>query len=128
MMIQILFMKISTIVRSEDDECFTLVAYLDLLIKKKKLLAYTHIPNETYIRSFSGRNRRKALGMKPGFPDYFLIAKKKLLFLEMKREKKSTTSPEQLQWIYVLNIPMFCKAAVCKGFNDAKRFIDSELL
>ena len=83
----------------EKDECKTLVAYLRL-----RNIPHTHISNETG----KGRDakfmgiRNKQMGVSSGFPDYIIVLKDKLLFIEMKRVKGGSVSSSQKEWITTL--------------------------
>lgn len=107
---------------TEAQEGRALVAYLRI-----NGYVFTHIANETgsgHGARFQGI-RNKQQGTSKGFPDYLVITKSnKLIAIEMKRIKGSVTSPEQKVWIGRLTkagIP----AKVCKGFEQAKEFIES---
>ena len=108
----------------EHDECIALVAYLDILIKQGKIIAYTHIPQETYTKNFGTMMRNKREGVKKGIPDYLIITKSKILFLEMKRAKGGTISPEQKEWLEKLKDKKTL-SGVAKGFGEAKIMIDA---
>jgi hypothetical protein len=112
----------NTNVLIEDEEQLLLIQYLDL-----RNIKFTHIPNSTYSEHFSVRNKNKKLGVRGGFPDLVICLKNTLLFIELKRSKKSLSrvSPEQLEWIEVLNTYPHCKAVVCYGFEEAKKVIES---
>lgn len=110
----------------EDDDCKALVKYMELFPKIK----FTHIPNETFTKSWSVKMRNKAMGVRPGFLDYVILFKQPsgknvLLVLEMKREKGGVVSKEQKQWIKELKLVDRVDAGVAHGFNEAKRIIDS---
>jgi len=65
----------------------------------------------------------KAMGLRPGLPDLFIILKNKPFFIEMKRKKGGVTSDSQKDWIDALlkaNIPAY----ICNGFEEAKKIID----
>jgi len=109
----------------EHDECVALVAYLDILVKQGKVVAYTHIPQETYTKNWGTKMRNKREGVKAGIPDYLIVFKnKKLLFLEMKRRVGGTVSPEQQDWLEKL-AGKTTVSGVAKGFEAAKIMIDS---
>lgn len=116
--------KLVSFQRSEYDECIALVEYLDILMRQQKVVSYTHVPNETYTTSRTQKRKNMMMGVAKGFPDYVIILRDKLVFIEMKREKNSTTSPEQKFWIEELNKQGGVFAEVCRGFNEAKDFID----
>jgi len=65
----------------------------------------------------------KQQGVSRGFPDYIVIVKGKLLFIELKRVKGSRVSPEQLEWIAALEA-CGVYAEVCAGWEHAKVFIE----
>lgn len=108
----------------EAEEGKALVAYLRLRGHK-----FTHIPNET---GRSPEARRRAIRMKQqgtssGFPDYIVIVPTKTrgdrtVIIELKRQRGSKTSPEQLQWIAAF-LQAGIDARVCKGAADAIDFI-----
>lgn len=63
----------------------------------------------------------KAEGVKPGVPDLCLpIARGGYhgLYIELKRQKKSQISPEQIAWLQELNGQGY-RAEVCKGAKEA---------
>lgn len=109
------------IMPSEEEEGQFLVAYLRL-----KGYKFHHSPNAT---GSSREARRRAVRMKragtsKGFPDYLVWTKKgKMLAIELKRLKGSKTSPEQKEWIDYFN-SIGTPAAICKGWVEAKEFIE----
>ena len=67
----------------------------------------------------------KATGATAGVPDLLIPASRKGwhgLFIEMKRTKGGTVSPEQKDWLAHLNEQGY-RAEVCKGFEAAKAVI-----
>jgi hypothetical protein len=106
----------------EDQECYTLVEYLEL-----KGLKYSHIHHEMFTTSMAQRSKAKRLGVKSGLPDYIICLPGKLLFIEMKRKKNSHTSKEQHEWINALNSINGVCAYVAHGFDEAKIIIDKHL-
>lgn len=104
----------------EDKECYDFVAWLE-----KEKIMFTHIPNETFTKSWGVKNRNKALGVRKGFPDYCLILPdyRGMLFVEMKRQKGSTTSPEQKVWIEEIKKIEGCDAAICYGADEAIAYV-----
>ena len=69
--------------------------------------------------------RLKMEGVRAGVPDLFLpvaTGGKHGLFIEMKRTKGGTISPEQKDWLAHLNEQGY-RAEVCKGFEAAKAVI-----
>ena len=68
--------------------------------------------------------RMKQQGLSRGFPDYLVLVEGQAIAIELKRQKGSKTSPEQAAWVEALNdagVP----AKVCKGFDEARQFIET---
>lgn len=100
---------------TEDNEQEAVIEYCEL-----KHIVAVHIPNESK-RSIAYGAKMKRIGLRKGFPDIFIqTARKDLhgLMIELKRDKKSRVSPEQLAWITYLNEQGY-KAMVCYGANEA---------
>jgi len=101
---------------TEREEAKLLVAYL-------RIHGYTfhHSPNET---GSSPEARRRAIRMKQdgtsrGYPDYTIIVNGHLVFIELKRQKRSYASPEQKAWIAALNQINNVQAFVAHGAAEA---------
>ena len=73
-------------------------------------------------RNKATAGRLKAEGVASGVPDLFVPAWR--LWVEMKRTKGGSLSPEQKDWITYLQEVGYC-AIVCKGAEDAKRQISA---
>jgi len=73
-------------------------------------------------RSKATAGRLKAEGVASGVPDLFVPAWR--LWIEMKRTKGGSLSPEQKDWIKYLESVGFC-CIVGKGAEDAKRQISA---
>lgn len=77
--------------------------------------------------------KNKASGLRKGLPDMFIFisaAKSKtglpiLACIELKRIKGGVTNPEQKEWIESLDSVSGISAVVAKGFDEAKKFVDS---
>jgi hypothetical protein len=108
---------------TEFEEQKALVQWLEL--KKWKFSA---IPNSTYTKSWSQKAKNKASGLRAGLPDLLIVVKARsgdiLTFCELKRVKNSKTSPEQEVWVQTLLGCQGVQAAVCKGFDEAKLFLE----
>jgi len=102
---------------TEDDEQTVVVEYCDLKGYKR-----FRVPNETYTKSWSQKNKNKRLGVSSGVPDLFVIVNNHLIAIEMKRTKGSVTSPQQLEWLAALNVAGI-QARICKGADEAIQFI-----
>ena len=109
----------------EETEQQAFVIWLDSQISKGADIIYSAIPNSTFTTSWNQKRLNKAMGVCPGLPDLFIItANHNLLYIEMKRQKGSTTSPEQKEWIADINDCDNAQAFICKGFAEAKIVIE----
>ena len=124
---------------TEDQECEAFSQWLTL-----KKIPHTHIGNE------SGRGRAamlrtaklKRMGQSAGFPDYLVVIigsfivqgvgeiseiyLPRLVAIEMKRKKGGRVSEAQQEWIDILN-SAGVETVVCKGFDEAKQFIEERI-
>ena len=130
---------------TEDQEAEALAQWLRL-----KKLPFTHITNE------SGRGRTamlrtaklKRMGQSKGFPDHLIAipshipyleviedgencierrVDKRLITIELKRQRGDHVSPSQKGgWIKILN-SAGTEAVVCRGFEEAEKFIKERL-
>jgi hypothetical protein len=118
------------LIPTEFSEQCALVQYLEINNFK-----FSKIAQETYTKSWKVKMDNKASGLRPGVPDMIVIipanwrtAKKvKLLFIEMKRTKGGVISPDQKEWLMTLDMVDGITARVCKGFDEAKAFIEEEV-
>lgn len=106
----------------EYNECVTFADWLRI-----KKIPFTHVPNETFTRSWAQKAKNKRLGVARGVPDYMIVTPHCLVFVEMKRRKGSTTSKEQKEWMSMLNGCCNVRAKVCKGCDEAINFIETFL-
>lgn len=83
----------------EDDVTKQVAQYLDLLMVQNKVLEYSHVPQETFTRSWGIKMKNKAMGVRAGVPDMIILFPKGVLFLELKREKRGKVSEAQERWI-----------------------------
>lgn len=106
---------------SEDQEQVHFVGYLEA-----RGFKFTAIPNHTYTTSWKQKTHNKALGLRAGLCDLLvLIPNVGLVFIEMKRVKKSATSSEQQEWVDALNEFKGVAAHICKGAQVAIETIES---
>lgn len=114
----------------EDQEQFTYIQYLEL-----NKIKYFAVPNvvklasslkSTLARIRFWQQRRKE-GIKKGVPDLVVFLPKKILFVEMKRQKGSVTSKEQKEWCNIINTYPYAISIICKGadfaINETKRYM-----
>lgn len=106
---------------SEDEEQIVLVEYLE-----QRGFKFTAIPNHTYNPNFSQQRKNYKLGLRKGLCDMLIVLPGAgLLFIEMKRTKGSTTSPEQRSWVEALNALPGTAAHICKGAQEAIAVVES---
>lgn len=105
---------------TEHEESRTLAAWLAFNNYK-----FSKINQETYTPYKSQHLKAKYEGVNRGVPDYLIILpdNKGLLFLELKRKKGGVVSPEQQDWITELSAIPNVEAIVCKGADEAIKFI-----
>jgi hypothetical protein len=116
---------------SEDSQCKALLCWCVLNIKQyPQLKWFTHIPNGG-ARDIREGAKFKAMGVKPGFPDYFLpvikASKYNGLMIEMKIEKYRNTkngglSQEQVDWMLHL-IHAGYRHSICYSWEEARDVI-----
>lgn len=105
--------------KTEESEQIAVVEWCELY-----RIPVVHIPNEGKRSQAYGLKLRR-LGMRRGFPDLFVPDARggfHGLFIEMKKDKKSTVSRDQKKWIDYLS-RMGYKALVCYGSDEAIRTI-----
>lgn len=118
-------MKAKMIATEYDEQC-ALVEYLEILWKQRKILMFTALPNNTWTTSWKQKMKNVMQGIKKGFPDICVITKSKVIFIEMKRSVGGQISADQKAWIEAFN-SVGTDAVVCKGFSEAKQFVDKNL-
>lgn len=116
--------------QSESVESKNFAKYLDGLVQYNQIVCYTKTAQETFTASWGTKMRNKAEGVKKGIPDYVIITKKTLLFIELKKTKGkrggmngSVISDEQIKWIESLNkvgVPAF----VAHGADEAVKIVE----
>jgi hypothetical protein len=111
----------------ESQEGDTLVAYLRL-----RGIAFSHIPNAT---GHTPEAKRRAVSMKrqgtsKGFPDYVIaLPGVGVLYVELKRQRGggSSVSPEQREWLAVLETCPGAATCLAYGAEEAIAFVQSYL-
>ena len=89
---------------------------------------FNHSPNEGKRDIHTGA-QLKQMGMRPGFPDFFIYEARNGyhgLAIELKRIKGGTVSVTQKQCLQELNDRGY-KAEVARGFDEARKIIDDYL-
>lgn len=110
----------------EDAESFKFAGYLLKLQRKGLISVYTHVPNETYTTSWNQKRNNRLKGVRAGVPDYIVVIKGLVVFLEMKRIKGGVVSPEQKEWLAAVDNKITV-STVTNGYEEAKRYIDNIL-
>lgn len=121
----------------EDDITIQVTEYLEVLLLQKKITAFSHIPQETFTKSWVTKNKNKAMGVRAGVPDMLIVFPHCILFLELKRLKGGVVSEAQKAWIEAINKVAAgtayaqgrsqVSAVVACGFDEAKTAIDNLL-
>jgi len=105
---------------TEHEEQCAFVEYLEA-----KGLKFTSIPNSTRTPHWGTKMKNKKSGLRPGLPDMLIILPNTgLLFIEMKRKKRSTVSVFQKEWIAELNKLDNVEAVIAKGADKAIEFVE----
>lgn len=108
----------------EEQEQIAFIAWCDLMARKHPVFSRIfHIPNGEI--GVAAGVKFKKLGVKKGVPDLCLPLPRKghcSLWIEMKRQKGGTVSPEQQEYMDFLTAHGHY-VAVCKGFDEAKKVV-----
>jgi len=110
---------------TESQEGEVLVAYL-----RAMNLKFTHTANESqsgHKNAMIRGAKMKRQGVSRGFPDYTILVGGSIIFIELKRLRGSSTSPEQKDWIAALNEVANCQAFIAKGANAAITIVEQYL-
>lgn len=90
---------------------------------------YTAIPNSTYTKSIQQKMKNKRSGLRAGLPDLVCaFPGTGVVWIELKRTKLGRVSPVQQAWIDTLNACPGNQAYVCKGFEEAKKVLESYII
>ncbi len=110
---------------SEYEEAVTFSEYLTL-----KGYLFSHIPSETYSEHWGVKMRNKRMGVHKGVPDYLILVKDKIVFLELKRrlgkqggKNGTVVSPEQRVWLTEL-AKRGAETLVAYGAGQAIEYIE----
>lgn len=123
-----LFVPTPAICATEDQECIAFCDWASCYPVIGQNLV--HVPNEAVNNKILGR-KLKRMGVKAGFPDYFLFVPRGTfhgLAIEMKRitEKGKKLRPEQQKWLERLSDMGYC-TDVCYGCSDAIQTVERYL-
>lgn len=113
------------IIPLEHEEQKALVQYCQL-----KKLFYFSIPNGAVLKGNAMQrarqmNKLKKEGLIPGTSDFVVMLPNYILFIELKRQKGSTTSKAQKDFLEEVNKFNYANGKVCKGAKEAIEFIES---
>lgn len=103
---------------TEYDESCTFASYCRL-----NGFLFSHLAQETYTPSWATKMRNKRMGVQSGVPDYLVIVKNQVVFIEMKRRTNGVVSTAQRRWINALS-SCGVMAQVCEGADEAIKLIE----
>lgn len=111
----------------ETDEQKALVQYCQV----KKLFFFS-VPNGSVLKGNAMQRARqmsklKSEGLVVGTSDFVVMLPNHILFIELKRQKGSTTSKAQKDFLEKVNNFGYAKGKVCKGVKEAIEFIEDNL-
>lgn len=113
----------------EDDHTEMVAGYLEILLMQGKVMEYTHTANETWDPGWKQKAKNQAKGVRSGIPDFVIVFKHAVLFLELKKPVGGAVSKTQKVWIAALAaIGGAVHVEVAKGFDEAKKWIDEIVL
>lgn len=116
----------------EDDEQAAFVQWcrLNNIIVHHSPLEFNSSSRAVKVRAI----KMKKMGTSKGFPDLLVfipvrgitgrVDSYQMCAIEMKRQKGSTTSPEQKEWLKILELAGI-PCAVCKGCEKAIEFVEA---
>lgn len=113
----------------EHTEQVSLIQWTKLSIKQRPELCMLFAVPNGGARSKATAGKLKAEGVQAGVPDLICLSPVYPfhgLAIEMKRQRGSTTSPEQKDWLSRLKERGY-HTAVCKGWLEAKAVIENYL-
>lgn len=110
----------------EQQECESLADWLGHFKMIGEVEVYSHTAQSTFTKSWQVKARNTKMGVMPGVPDYIVVTKDAVYFIEMKRLKGGTTTESQKAWIKALRGKKV-KARVCKGCEEALEFMGLEI-
>lgn len=108
-------------VPSEDHESVAFVGWLELQISEGKAIKFSHLPLETPCTPIQAK-RLQRMGVRRGVPDYLLVIKNRLHFIELKRTKGGVVSAPQQSWLDAFAM-VGVSAHVCNGAREAKALV-----
>ena len=116
-------MSTITTLPSEYDEQKKCIEYLEILKLKGEKILYSATAQSTFTTSYTQKRKNKSMGVRAGVPDLIIIINENLVFIELKRIKKSVVSPDQLIWINTLK-EAGQYAKICYGFKEFEEYIN----
>lgn len=108
--------------QTEHQEAVNVAEYLEDLKMQGKILLFSHIPHETYTKHWGTKMKNKREGVRPGVPDYIVVTKSYVLFIELKRRKNSSISAEQKEWLSHLKVK-HTDSIMCRGSDEVEDFV-----
>lgn len=116
-------MKTKNTTPLERHEQIAFVQYLEALQKRGYDIIFSATAQSTYTTSIKQKVTNKAMGVRKGLPDLFIIIEDVPLFIEMKRRKGGVVSLEQRMWHEKIN-GAGIRCYTCYGSDDAMQTLD----
>ncbi len=114
-----------TLIRTESQEQIAVAGLLRIYQAQGKVICFSKLAQETFTKYISVKRKNRLEGLNPGVPDMLIVFSGKLLFIELKRVRGGTLSPDQKVWGEALTqVSGNVYYTLCKGFDEAKRAID----
>jgi VRR-NUC domain len=111
---------------SEDHESVSFANWLELKISEgASIEKFSHLPLETHTSPIQAK-RLQRMGVRRGVPDYLIVVKNRIVFIELKRAHGGQVSPAQTAWLDALG-RAGAVVAVCEGASEAKKLISNLL-
>lgn len=106
--------KPKVIYPSEDFEATAFASWLDA-----NGYTFSHLPLSTFTRSWAVKAKNTRNGVRAGVPDFCLLLKRKqIMFVELKKVRGGSVSPEQKKWLAELSA-CGVAAVVARGAEEA---------
>lgn len=115
---------------TENEEAEIFATWLSWQQRCGRLRKFTHVANE---KGAAGKSaiiaavRKKRMGVSPGVPDFMIVTYKRLIFVELKRQRGGSLKPEQKEWLDALAALGVIETCVARGAEEAITFVEKFL-
>ena len=110
-------------VLKESEEGKVFAQWLKVQRDMGNVIEYSKLQQDTWAKNFKIVGKARAEGVRPGVPDYLVVLKCGVFFIELKAKDGGQISNDQARWIFVLNERRGVDALVCKGADEAIAYI-----